>query len=136
MTALIAALSLAGCSDDSPTENRGQQAEISVKTNIAQVQSRATIINNNSQLQGYDLLIDAYFHGTSTLYLTSLKLHYDTDTWKFWDGSSQLHYYWPTEGSVYNNITVSSLDFGGFCPYTAPDYINGSAYNHTTGASF
>ena len=113
--------------------------EIRVNTNVTGMLTRATTINNNTALQSYDLKIDAYFHGTNTAYLSNQKLHY-ASSWKFWDGSAQLHYYWPIEGSVYDpssaNITVSSLDFVGSCPFTAPAYITSSSYAHASGASF
>lgn len=114
--------------------------EITIKTDITSMQTRATTIDDDEDLQGEDLRIDAYFHDRETKYLDGTKLHYDS-SWKFWDGAAQLHYYWPIEGSVYNpasdNITVSSLDFVGYCPYTTPAYITtGPTYNHSSGISF
>lgn len=114
--------------------------EITIKTDVKSMQTRANTIDNNTALQGQDLKIDAYYHDTETKYLDGVKLHY-ASSWKFWDGSAQLHYYWPIEGSVYNpasdNITVSSLDFVGFCPYDKPSYITtGPTYNHSTGVTF
>jgi hypothetical protein len=103
--------------------------------------TRATTIDDNTALQGCKLKIDAYFHDRETKYLNGAKLHYDTDAWKFWDESAQIHYYWPIEGSIYDpassNITVSSLDFVGYCPFDKPGYITPDpTYNHTTGISF
>ena len=136
---------LAACnssdSDDSPVAT--SQNEIRITTNVTSMPSgtRATTIDNNTELQTKDLKIDAYFHDRETKYLNGAKLHYNTDAWKFWDESAQIHYYWPIEGSVYDpassNITVSSLDFVGFCPYTQPGYITPDpTYNHTTGIRF
>ena len=142
---LLAAGLLAGCSDeasevkpDDPTQE--QRTEIAVKTHVTGMQTRATTIDNNTALQGQDLKIDAYYHGTETPYLDGVKLHYTggVPTWRFWDGSAQLHYYWPIEGSVYNPEAdpVSSLDFVGFCPFDKPTYIVTSTYDKSTGVSF
>jgi len=136
---LLAAGLLAGCAVETP-EVKTHQTEIAVKTNLTPMRKRANTINNVTALQGYDLKIDAYFHGTDTKYLDGVKLHYNESEWMFWDGSAQLHYYWPIEGSVYDpdgvNITNMSLDFVGFCPYEKPSYIGTPTYNHATGASF
>lgn len=143
---LLASLLLAGCGSDSfddEPQNVADNAspkEITIKTDITSMQTRATTIDDDEDLQGEDLRIDAYFHYRETKYLDGTKLHYDS-SWKFWDGAAQLHYYWPIEGSVYNpasdNITVSSLDFVGYCPYTTPAYITtGPTYNHSSGISF
>ena len=143
---LLAATLLAACnssdSDDSPVAT--SQNEIRITTNVTSMPSgtRATTIDNNNALQDYDLKIDAYFNGTETKFLDGKTLRYDS-SWKFWNigTSSQEHYYWPIEGSVYDpassNINVSSLDFVGFCPYAKPGYISaGPTYNHTDGISF
>lgn len=144
-TLLLTAILLltAACSSDSsndvqpsPTPNTSQ--EISIQTDVRKMAegTRAVTIDNNTTLQGQDLKIDAYYHDTETKYLDGAKLHYDSP-WKFWDGSAQLHYYWPIEGSVTSSsITVSSLDFVGFCPYDKPTYIGTPTYNHSTGISF
>lgn len=139
LTAIL--LLTAACSSDSsndvqpsPTPNTSQ--EISIQTDVRKMAegTRAATIDNTT-LQGQDLKIDAYYHDTETKYLDGTKLHYDS-SWKFWDGS-QLHYYWPVEGSVTSSsITVSSLDFVGFCPYDKPTYIGTPTYNHSTGISF
>lgn len=145
---LLAATLLAACSssdsDDTPVVT--SQNEIRITTNVTSMPSgtRATTINSNTELQGCYLRIDAYHHDTDVNYLSGAKLHYDSSEpagWKFWDESTQLHYYWPIEGSIYapasSNITVSSLDFVGFCPYTQPGYITPDpTYDYTTGISF
>ena len=101
--------------------------------------TRATTIDSNTDLQKQDLRIYAYFHDTETSYLSSV-LSYKASAWKFWETSSEQHYYWPIEGSVYQGvtpITVSSLDFVGYCPITNPGYISADpTYNHSTGISF
>jgi hypothetical protein len=140
LTAIL--LLTAACSSDSsndvqpsPTPNNPQ--EISIQTDVRKMAegTRAATIDDNTTLQGQYLKIDAYYHDTETKYLDGAKLHYDS-SWKFWDGS-QLHYYWPVVGSVYSNITYSSLDFVGFCPFTTPSYITTDpTYNHSTGISF
>lgn len=147
---MLAAILLAACSKDdgdSPQTALGEEgrSEIRVNTDVSKMLTRAAIIDDNGDLQGCDLKIDAYFHGENTAYLDGVKLHYDSSlpaAWKFWSGSpgSQTHYYWPIEGSVYDpssaNITVSSLDFVGYCPYAAPGYITPGVYDHSTGTSF
>ena len=139
---LLAAGLLAGCRFADEPERR---YEIAVSTGVTGLQKRVASVNNASDLQSHDLKIDAYFHDTEVKYLDGKKLHYDASEWKFWSNDepgSQLHYYWPIEGSVYtpgvgDPITVSSLDFVGFCPYTRPDYITADpTYNHSTGISF
>ena len=139
---LLAAGLLAGCAVE-PPEVKTHQTEIAVKTNLTPMRKRANTIDNAGELRTYDLKIDAYFHGTDTKYLNGVKLHYNASEWMFWDGSAQLHYYWPIEGSVYDpdgvNITNMSLDFVGFCPYDLPNepsYITATDYDHTTGVTF
>ena len=146
---MLAAILLAACSKDDgdssqPAVEEKGRSEICVKTNVSNMQSRATTIDN-STLHEYDLKIDAYYNGTNGVFLDGVMLHYDSSlpaAWKFWSGSpgSQTHYYWPIEGSVYDpssaNITVSSLDFVGYCPYAAPGYITQGVYDHSTGTSF
>ena len=142
---------LAACSssdsDDSPIAT--SQNEICLTTNVTSMPSgtRATTIDNNTALQGKDLKIDAYYHGTDTKFLDGKTLHYDSSEpagWKFWNtgSSSQEHYYWPFVGSTVagSSTVASTLDFVGFCPYSptspTPDYIASSGYTHGSGASF
>lgn len=141
--AALTAVLLTGCSgsdgDDLTPTNNNQKKEIAVSTNVTGMQTRATTYDNTAALQSEgDVLIDAYFHGTNTKYINGTKLHYNSSSWIFWDGSAQLHYYWPVEGSIYDpssaNITVSSLDFVGYCPYSTPSYITtGPTYDYSTG---
>ncbi len=140
---MLAAMLLAGCSKDdgnSAQQVGGEAKEICVQTNLTKMQTRATTIDN---ITDYDLKIDAYYHDTETKYLDVTKLHYDTEhdpspAWVFWDGSAQLHYYWPFEGSKVagGSTTASTLDFVGFCPFVKPAYIGDPTYNHETGVSF
>lgn len=138
MLLLVAGLPV-GCSHDVDLKLGN---EIAVTTRVTGMQKRVSAIDGNAALQAEDIKIDAYFHGTETKYLDGVKLHYTggTPAWKFWDGEAQVHYYWPIEGSVYDptgeNITVTSLDFVGYCPFDEPDYITSTSYNHSTGASF
>lgn len=137
---LLAAGLLAGCAVDTP-EVKTHQTEIAVKTNLTPMRKRANTIDNMTAFQGYNLKIDAYFHGTETKYLDGVKLRYNESEWMFWDGTpgAQVHYYWPIEGSVYDpsSAAVSSLDFVGFCPYEKPSYIGTPTYDPATGgASF
>ena len=146
-TGLLTACTADDGGSDVPDGGQGangtQQTEITLHADVHRMVegTRATTIDNATGLQAQDIRIDAYFHGTGTAYLDGVKLHYDTDAWKFWAASAETHYYWPIEGSVYDpssaNITVSSLDFVGYCPYTQPDYItSGPSYDHTTGITF
>jgi len=136
---LTAALTLllVGCGRD---REPSRQTEIAMTTHVTDMIKRVHSIHNNTELQREDIRIDAYYHDTDSKYLDGVKLHYNTDAWVFWDGTKQVHYYWPIEGSVYDptdaNITVSSLDFVGFCPFEAPAYITSTSYAHASGASF
>ena len=135
---------LAACSssdsDDSPAAT--SQNEIHLTTNVTSMPSgtRATTIDNNTALQGKDLKIDAYYHGTETKFLDGKTLHYDASAWKFWAGGAQEHYYWPFDGSTVtiagSSTVASTLDFVGYCPYEKPAYIDDPTYNHSTGVSF
>lgn len=147
---LLAAGLLAGCSGSEGGEdvvpqntNAGQQAELRLTAN--NMPTRATTINNNTDLRGYNLKIDAYYHDTETKFLDAKTLHYDSSepaAWKFWNTSTDLqeHYYWPFDGSTVtiagDPVVASTLDFVGFCPYTKPEYIGTPTYNHSTGVSF
>ena len=140
LTVLVLLVACAGSDADealSETNGQKQDAVIAVKTNVAGMLNRANTINSNTALQSCDLKIDAYYHDTETKYLDGAKLHYDTDAWKFWDGS-QVHYYWPIVGSVYDPeaAPVSSLDFVGYCPFATPGYIASTSYDHSTGVTF
>lgn len=139
---LLAAGLLVGCRNNDP-EIQPAQAEISVHTGVTNMPKRLTPINSNSELQTNALKIKAYFHGTTTAYIPAAKMVYNAGAWKFWSNGEpgeQLHYYWPLDGAVYNptsdNITYSSLDFVGYCPYTAPGYITSDTYSAEDGASF
>lgn len=142
---LTAGMLLAGCSKDSgdsAQQAKQEPQEIRVQTNVTNVLkgNRAATIDDNAALQGQNLKIDAYYHDTETKYLDGTKLHYTggDPTWVFWDGSAQLHYYWPFEGSTVagGSTVASTLDFVGFCPYEKPAYIGTPTYNHSTGVSF
>ena len=117
-----AILMVMGCSKDdgdvpkNTAEQEQGRSEIRFNADVWKMMTRANIINDDDDLQEQDIKIDAYYHGTETEYLDGVKLHYDTNAWKFWDGSAQLHYYWPIEGSVYDHDADpgSSLDFVGY----------------------
>lgn len=145
---MLATMLLAACGtgsdgiEDTPsTTSQEAPKEIRVNTNLTKMQTRATTINSNSQLQTYDLKIDAYYNGTNEKYLDGTMLHYDSSepaAWKFWTAGAQEHYYWPFEGSKVagGSTTASTLDFVGYCPYEKPAYIGTPTYNHETGVSF
>ena len=124
---LTAGMLLAGCSKDSgdsAQQAKQEPQEIRVQTNVTSVQNgtRATTIDSNTELQGQNLKIDAYYHDTETAYLLGKTLHYDSN-WKFWNTStsSQEHYYWPLPAT--NGGAWPSLDFFGYMPASPPSYI-------------
>ena len=147
---LVLAATFAACSGDSTDTTRTtnpndgvSKAEINIDVTNDSRQTKAgrrtNAINSDTELQDYDIRIDAYYNGTSTAYLSNVKLKYSSG-WKFWSGEpgSESHYYWPIEGSVYDpsSAPVSSLDFVGYCPYDKPTYIGDPTYDYSTGASF
>ncbi|MBR0036822.1 MAG: fimbrillin family protein [Bacteroidales bacterium] len=126
---LTAGLFVSSCHDE--ISNPDTQAEIRVETDLWHIMpgSRAATVDNAADLQGCDLRIDAYMNGTTTSIIENAKLVYDTDAWRFDDGSGNtVHYYWPIEGSVYAGNTVSSLDFVGYCPNATPAYVSSLTY--------
>ena len=145
---MLATMLLAACGsgsdgiEDTPSTTSSEAPkEIRVNTNLAKMQTRATTINNDGELQSYDLKIDAYYNGTDEKCLDGTKLHYTggDPAWQFWSGSpgSQTHYYWPFEGSkTPGGATASTLDFVGFCPFDKPTYIGTPTYAPATGVSF
>ena len=139
MMVLLAGVLLVGCSHDADLTLR---SEIAVQTGVTHMVKRIHSISDNTELQAQDIKIDAYYHGTNTAYLSGAKLHYDTEhtpsaAWVFWDGSAQVHYYWPFDGSkTSTGVVASTLDFVGSCPFAAPDYITSSSFDHASGASY
>ena len=130
---LLAAGLLVGCRHDEPK----MQNEIALQSGVSGMVRRVRSIDGNAALRAQDIRIDAYYDGTNTKYLDGAKLHYNTDTWVFWNGSAQVHYYWPFEGSkTASGATASTLDFVGTCPYAAPSYITSTSYAPASGASF
>lgn len=144
---LLAAGLLVACSHrNDPTDPlTTEKNEILVRSNVVGFMrgNRIQSIDTNTDLQEKDLKIDAYYHDSNTKYLDGKKLHYTggDPAWVFWSGTAQEHYYWPILGSEYipaegDPISVSSLDFVGFCPYEKPAYIGAPTYAHATGVSF
>lgn len=134
---VLAAGLLAGCArENEPTP----QKEIAVTTGVSGMREGARINSiDNTTVQAKDIKIDAYYSGTDDKYLDGVKLHYTggAPAWVFWNGSAQLHYYWPFEGSkTAGGITASTLDFVGFCPFEKPTYIGDPTYSHSAGVSF
>lgn len=140
VTLLASACSKDGADSNTVTKPNEEAKEIRIQTNVTSVQNgtRATTIDSNTELQGQNLKIDAYYHDTETKYLDGTTLHYDTDAWKFWAAGAQEHYYWPFEGSTVagGSTVASTLDFVGFCPFDKPSYIGDPTYNHSTGVRF
>ena len=140
MMVLLAAMLLVGCSHDVDLKLGN---EIAVQTGVTGLQqNRIRSVNNIDSLRLKDIKIDAYYHDTETKYLDGVKLHYDlghspSAAWVFWDGTKQVHYYWPFEGSrTSEDVLASTLDFVGFCPFNTPAYITGTDYDETDGVSF
>ena len=136
---LLAAGLLAGCTADTPEPSApdDSQKEIRFKVSTASQTeaTRADVINSNSNLQGKDITVYGYFHGSNPYrYCFYSNMRYSSSTWKFIDDSgNQVHYYWPIVGSVHtaSSTTVSSLDFFGVCPATPLSYISGFTPNPT-----
>lgn len=130
---MLAAGLLAGCSADTselPVANETQEEiKIHVSSTSTTDATRATIINDNTDLQGQDVRIDAYFHGTTTNFLDGAKVSYNTvySTWLFYE-TTWTHYYWPIEGSVHSEAGTGAVDFVGYVPYTTPSYISNQSY--------
>lgn len=132
LTAMLLAIYcvLTACSNDEPettTSPDSEKKELIFDINSQQF-TRATVITSNTGLISQALRISAYHHGTVTAYISNAKLVYDSD-WRFDNGSgTEVHYYWPIEGSTEttNSITVGSLDFVGYMPYEKPSYISSS----------
>ena len=95
---LLAAGLLAGCAGKNEPEQQPQD-EIALRGGVARMQRRAPGIDTDTELRAQDIRIDAYFHGSNTPYLSEQKLHYTggEPACQFWNGSSQLHFYWPIE---------------------------------------
>lgn len=138
---LLAAALLAGCSSDDNTMASGENQSMEMRFDIMSEKllagdTRATIINNNTDLQtsGEDISITAYYHGTDQCMIDDAALRYNSieGNWEFVDGSGNtIHYYWPIEGSVYKylsliNVPYTSLDFMGFWPRTGTSYMSRS----------
>lgn len=141
---LLAAL-LAGCTADAPVpEDTPQEIQFQVSTAAQTEATRATIVNNNTDLTVYAIRIDAYFNGTTTAYISNKRLIYNSFSvpgmWMFRNDANNDYtsYYWPIEGSVLtsSSISVSSLDFIGYVPYTRPSYIGDISYTVANGPSF
>lgn len=139
---LLAAGLLVGCSADSTEQSVPDDAPKEIKIHVTDIASqtdatRATIINNNTNLQSQNIRIDAYYHGTTTAHLSEAKLRYSS-SWGFVDGSGNaISCFWPIEGSVHATAgMVSSLDFVGYAPYTKLSYIGTVSYTAANGPSF
>ena len=96
--------------------------EISVKTNVMGMLSRATTYDNVTALQTEEhFTCVAYEAGTLTAYIPTTTVDWSTTNtrWEFNGGVS--HYYWPLPAS--NGGEWPSLDFFGYVPATPPSYI-------------
>lgn len=101
--------------------------------------TRVTTIDSETDLQGYDIRIDAYYHGYETAYLSNTRLRYSAPNWLFHNGTNWTQYYWPIDGSTTSggSVTVDGLDFVGYLPYNLSNtYVTLGAYSKTDGPSF
>ena len=140
---LLAAGLLTGCSADEPETPVKDDSQKEIKFQVTSASStnatRALIFDSNSDLQSHDIHIDAYYNATNTKYLDGARLKYNSTytKWLFYS-SDWTNYYWPIPGSVLtsSSITVSSLDFVGYVPYTQPSCIGEITYSVDNGLSF
>ena len=101
--------------------------------------TRVTTIDTETDLQGYDIRVDAYYHGYSTAYLNNTRLRYSAPNWLFHNGTNWTQYYWPIDGSTTSggSVTVDGLDFVGYLPYNLTNtYVTLGDYSFTNGPSF
>lgn len=124
---MLAAVLLAGCSDEaselkSADHTQEQKTEITIKADVNAMHTRATTFSADADLQAQgSFTCTAYNANTTTAYIPTTTVDWNSTTskWEFNNGSS--HYYWPlpaTEGGAY-----PSLDFFGYMPTTTPSYI-------------
>lgn len=136
---LLAAMLLAACSssdsDDSPIAT--SQNEIHLTTNVTSMPSgtRATTYENVTDLQTEaHFTCVAYQANTTTEYIASTTVDWNSTNsrWEFNSGAN--HYYWPLPNS--NGGAWPSLDFFAYMPATKPSYITAgptySADHHVT----
>lgn len=155
---LLAAGLLTGCSADEPETpvKDGSQKEIKFQVSSATTTNatRASIFDNDDNLQDQNIRIDAYFHGLTTTFFSEALLRYRgfTNHFEFNTGplNNWIQYYWPIEGAVLTSPSIenTSLDFVGYVPYilqssdenvgtyAIPDYITLNAYSASDGPSF
>lgn len=110
-------LSLAGC-HKAPVAEAGGTAEIGIRPVTAGM-SKATFYSTDV-ITTVDLKIFAYLHGTATAFIDGDKYHYIPafSDWRFYQGASIVHHYWPIVGSVWNSTDMDGhLDFAGYLPY-------------------
>lgn len=110
-------LSLAGC-HKAPVAEAGGTAEIGIRPSSAGM-SKATFYSTDN-ITTVDLKIFAYLHDTETAFIDGDKYHYipEFSDWRFYQGASIVHHYWPIPGSYWNSTEMDGhLDFVGYLPY-------------------
>lgn len=124
-----------GVDDKKTVEVSQQEITFNITGNWNQEASTRMTTIDNDDLKSYDIRVDAYYHETTTPFLSNKKIQYKTglyNSWKFVDNSGLPEsYYWPIEGSVTSgSITVGSIDFVGYVPYSKPSYIGDPTYTY------
>ena len=112
---LFLLLSLAGCRK-APVPQEPE--EIGIRPSSAGM-SKATFYSTDN-ITTVDLKIFAYLHGTTTAFIDGDKYHYIPAfiDWRFYQGASIVHHYWPIVGSYWNSTEMTGrLDFVGYLPY-------------------
>jgi len=137
---LLTAGLLTGCGEsDEGNKVRPPVAEININAiNIGSNATRASVVNDDADLETLDLHVDAYYHGTATPYFSNKKVKFNASAWGFVDGSGNAeHYYWPIVGSVPTSMATSSLDFVAYAPYDLTGTgVSVLTYNVSDGLSF
>ena len=134
---LLAAGLLAACSPEEPPQPEAQD-EICLNTDVQKMiqraPSRAMTYDNGTALQTEgSFTCVAYNANTTTAYIPSTTVDWNSTSsqWEFNHGSS--HYYWPLPPT--NGGSYPSLDFFAYMPATAP-YINTISYTAAHNVTF
>lgn len=119
---LLSAAMLAGCSGDDSSETVGGTHEICFNADVGEVKAgtRWTSVDDaddlHSPTKGGKMVITAYFHGTDERYIDNALFSYDGASGN-WKGVTS--FYWPVDGSEFEDGDTPSLDFVGYWPADA-----------------
>ena len=118
---MFCSLLLAGCSGDGDGRDvpvsETDKTEIRLAADVWNVMegTRATTIDGGTLTSG-SFTASAYVGNTTTSYIKSVQVNYETGKWVWSDGK----HYWPASGN---------LDFFAYMPATVPSYITGPTYS-------